>query len=297
LTAQPLPPETLSSLATQVLAQHAGVFLEHAPGVRTGGDPRHVHQMRVAARRMRAALRLFADVLPAEATGLSLELEWIAGHLGAVRDIDVHTARLRETDADLGLGDALVPYTTWLQDQWQVAQRCLLDALHSERFSLLVHRFTQFSDWPLEPPTDAPLVDEAPRRLRRAYRSLHRSAEPLGEDAPPQALHKTRIRAKRLRYATEFFEPLYDKPARRMIDRTVALQDLLGALQDSVVGAERIHDAIRQTDGNWSARTSLALGQILQYDVQRGEKLRQGFPAAYADVKASWKRLRRDLRL
>ena len=44
--------------------------------------------MRVAARRLRAALSLFADVLPATVMKLSGELAWAGRTLGAVRDLD-----------------------------------------------------------------------------------------------------------------------------------------------------------------------------------------------------------------
>jgi CHAD domain-containing protein len=289
------PPATIGSLAVQVLAQHAGAFVAHAPGVRTGSAPRHVHQMRVATRRMRAALRLFDDVLPADAHGLATELRWIAGQLGPVRDLDVQRARLRDAGAELGLADSLEPYAAWLDQQWQSAHSCLRDALRSERFSILVHRFTQFDDWSPEPASELPLVEEAARRLRKAYRSLKERAEPLTEDARAADLHQTRIRAKRLRYATEFFEPIYGQPAARLVERTVALQDLLGGLQDTAVAAERIHQAAHVADSRLSFETALALGRVLQYDEQRAQKLRKGFPGAYRDVRASWQRLRRAL--
>ena len=107
------PPETIGALAILVLVRNAAAFDEHLPGAREGQDPVHVHQMRVATRRIRAALRLFGDVLPADASSLNDELNWIAGQLGAARDLDVQVRRLRDTAAELGLSDALVPYGAW----------------------------------------------------------------------------------------------------------------------------------------------------------------------------------------
>src|SRR6266699_3130798 len=104
-------------------------------GAREGEDPLHVHQMRVATRRMRAALRLFADVQPAEAGGLNDELNWIAGQLGAARDLDVQVRRLREAAAELGLSEVLVPYGAWLEEQRRRAQAELARAIESPRFA------------------------------------------------------------------------------------------------------------------------------------------------------------------
>ena len=39
-------------------------MLAHEPGVRLGEDPEELHDMRVATRRLRAALKLYKKVLP-----------------------------------------------------------------------------------------------------------------------------------------------------------------------------------------------------------------------------------------
>ena len=55
-----------------------------------GGDVEAIHQLRVATRRLRAALRLFAPVLPATAVTSGLEgLAALGRAIGAVRDLDV----------------------------------------------------------------------------------------------------------------------------------------------------------------------------------------------------------------
>jgi CHAD domain-containing protein len=291
------PPATTGALAVQVLAQQANAFLEHSPGVRAGKDPLHVHQMRVATRRMRAALRLFKDVLPSESDTLNSELQWIASQLGPVRDLDVQLGRLQEAGSELSVSDALVPYTAWLEAQRQRAQVCLNDAMRSERFSELVQHFPSLSyEWVPEPSTDMPLAEDGPRRLKRGFKALAKRADPLDAESPAPELHKARIRAKRLRYAAEFFEPIYGKPAGRLVKRAVALQDQLGDLQDGVVGGQRIHQAVQEAGGAWPAETSLALGQVLQRDAQRGVWIRQHFQDTYAEVKEGWQQLRRDLR-
>src|ERR1051326_2475035 len=95
------PPTTSGELAIEVLRRNAAAFAEHAPEAHAGSDAEHVHQTRVATRRMRAAIRVFADVLPGELDGLDAELKWIAGQLGPVRDLDVQIMRLNGIAADL----------------------------------------------------------------------------------------------------------------------------------------------------------------------------------------------------
>src|SRR5262249_57594551 len=58
--------------AGRVLAFHLGSFERERPAAR-GGDVEAVHQLRVATRRLRATLNLFAPVLPAGAVGSAAE--------------------------------------------------------------------------------------------------------------------------------------------------------------------------------------------------------------------------------
>jgi triphosphatase len=289
-------PATIGDLAIQVLQRNAMDFLEHAPGARAGTDPRHVHQMRVATRRMRAALRLFADVLPPQATELNAELKWFASQLGPVRDLDVQIQRMRETATELHVLEALSPYAAWLLEQLERARATLAEAFESRRFGALVQRLQRLDEWLPEvtnSPANAPLYENAPRRLRRAFKQLRKRADAVDDQSPTTDLHAVRIRGKRLRYAAEFFEPAYGKPAQRLVRRVVALQDLLGNLQDGVVSRQHIHEAVQSAAGAWPAETTLALGQLVQVEAQREKEIRAAFPAAYRDVRESWKRLQK----
>ena len=63
--------------------------------IRSASDPEHVHQARIAVRRLRAALRVFASLLDEEWTALiGAELDWLGTALGAARDADVLLARV-----------------------------------------------------------------------------------------------------------------------------------------------------------------------------------------------------------
>ena len=269
-------PTATGDLAVLVLQRNAAEFLQHAPGARAGTNPYHVHQMRVATRRMRAALRLFSDLLPPDGSSLNDELKWFASQLGPVRDLDVQIQRMRATATALSISEALGPYEGWFQDQYQQARTKLAEAFESRRFGALVQRLQRLDEWTLD--KNPSVFADAPRRLQRAYKQLRKRADAVDDQSPTPDLHAVRIRGKRLRYTAEFFEPVYGKPARRLVECVVKLQDVLGNLQDGVVSRELAHAAVQSSAGAWPAQTTLALGQLVQFDAEREKELRAAFP-------------------
>jgi CHAD domain-containing protein len=83
----------------------------------------------------------------------------------------------------------------------------------------------------------APLADYAARMLSRRHDAmLAVEGDPM--TLPPAELHALRIMGKRLRYAAEFFAPLFDEKATdRFISRLAVLQERLGLLNDGAVAA------------------------------------------------------------
>ena len=87
-------PEVLASdpwaeAGRKVLRHHIARMLAKVPGTIAGADPEEVHDMRVAARRVRAAWRVFGDAFERPVVREVGELRAIGGRLGAVRDLDV----------------------------------------------------------------------------------------------------------------------------------------------------------------------------------------------------------------
>src|SRR5260370_20006290 len=123
---------------------------------------------------MRAALRLFEDILPPEASSLDDELKWVAGQLGPVRDLDVQVRRLQDSAVELGLSQALVAYGAWLEEQRQRALTALNDASQSVRFQELTERLEHLDALAARLGTDRPLQSDLPVRLKRAFRKLRR---------------------------------------------------------------------------------------------------------------------------
>ena len=140
-------PMTVGEAAYAVLRKHFAAVLWHEPGTRLGEDPEHLHDMRVGTRRMRAALRLFAEALPArEAERLRRELRALGQVLGTVRDLDVQGEQIRAwQDALITVEPAaLEPFLELLHARREAARADLMGFLDSARY----RRLTAFlADW------------------------------------------------------------------------------------------------------------------------------------------------------
>jgi CHAD domain-containing protein len=210
--------------------------IANAHGALAADDPEFVHQARVALRRLRSAARLarrWVEFPPA----LAAELRWIARRFGAVRDWDV---LLADTLPPLQRELELPPQVRRrAQREREAARRTLRAALASPRCARLALAALAWSAQPPRP--DAPrLRAVAPRSLARLHARLFGSARDF-EALPAQRQHRVRIRAKRLRYALDFFAAaLPRRAAADYTQRLAALQDELGALNDVAVAAARL---------------------------------------------------------
>jgi CHAD domain-containing protein len=94
----------LCQYAAKVLAQRLDRLFAHAEGARQGENPRHIHQMRVWSRRVRAAHDLFGLCFPGkEYQMLGREIKAVTDALGAARDLDVMIETLQQR------GETLLP--------------------------------------------------------------------------------------------------------------------------------------------------------------------------------------------
>ncbi len=203
-------------------------------------DPEYIHQMRVATRRLRAALRLFGPLLPAGFADPLLEpLRELMTVLGRARDLDVLLAEIAEPVLQ-ALPDeprlaALVGIITERGfDTRQVALRFLRSPRHgSIVLQTLATLHGQEKVGAGETANTAlTLIDFAESRLRRLRKKVLALAAAARIDNP-SSLHALRIGIKRLRYALEFFTPLASpKAMRRMLTQLASLQETLGQIND-----------------------------------------------------------------
>jgi CHAD domain-containing protein len=290
---------TIGTVAIAALRRQFSAFLDEEPGTRLGDDPERLHDMRVASRRLRAALKLFTDVLPPQVVTLREELRWIGAILGAVRDLDVQLQQLDGwraalPEADRSVLDAL---NSLLEDQRAEARATMLAALDSRRYESFVNRFSRALR--ARPPRNSalwssPARQVAPALIEARFRAVRKAAHRLGPDSPPGDYHRLRIHGKRLRYALEFFAELYPRPTRALNKRLAALQDILGLHQDADVAIARLHAFVDERADRLEPATVFAMGQIAERYRRSMGDLRAKVPAATARVLGkSWKSLKK----
>jgi inorganic triphosphatase YgiF len=212
--------------------------LEHLqqnhPGALHSENVEYIHQMRVATRRLRAALRLFAPALP---PGLREELRAplsaLMRQLGTARDLDVLQAEIVDPVLRaLPEEPRLSALASAITNRRYAARREVLAALATPAHGSLLLNTMSALHPTLPPPGEAPLADFAAHRLRRLARRVRRLALTVNADDPP-ALHALRIAVKRLRYGLEFFATVRGlSRLRHMQANLAATQDVLGKLND-----------------------------------------------------------------
>jgi len=90
------PDEPFRRAGARVVRVRTGELFDHAEGVLDTRDIEHVHDMRVASRRLRAVLEIFAPCFPeSEFKGVLRDVKQLADALGERRDPDVHIDALR----------------------------------------------------------------------------------------------------------------------------------------------------------------------------------------------------------
>jgi CHAD domain-containing protein len=210
-------------------------------------QPDAVHQLRVIARRLRSALKLFAPILdPQWSDSLRVELKWLADSLAGARDSEVLLARLTadldELPTELVIGPARARIERNLRGQLATGGETALETLRSNRYLVLLERLVDAAWEPMTAPAaEAPAVEVLPPLVAKTWTRLERRVSRLGKpDATDNDWHQARIKAKALRYSCDAVAPAFGKPARALSKRAEAVQEVLGEHQDAIVAAEAL---------------------------------------------------------
>jgi len=281
-------------VARAVLRKQLLAVMAHEAGTRLGEDVEQLHDMRVATRRIRAALRLFRDHVPERVFRLRQGFGWLGRALGEVRDLDVHLARLEEwrqelDDAD---GTAMQPIVDRLRRAREIARRRLLRVLDSRRYARLLARAGR-EVRPRSRPRAAvptPIVDAAPDLIARRYRRVLEAGDRLTPLSPSADWHAMRIRCKALRYALEFHLPVYGAALREVIRPLVKLQDLLGQHQDCRVAADWLRRLVSERVRSLPRPTLFVAGTLSGRYEYAERSLRRDFRRRYAKLKGKRRR-------
>ena len=255
--------DTMAAAAVKTLRFHYARMMAHEAGTRSGDDPEDLHDMRVATRRMRAALRVFAGhVDPAAVRPIERGLRHTGRVLGAVRDLDViHEKTMRYVDA---LPEERRHELDPLLDAWRAerdeARARMLAYLDGDKYRRFTERFARFLDEPCAAEMPAltdrgdaiahRVADVLPAVIYERMGAVWAYAGPLAEPGTPLVrYHRLRISGKFLRYTLEFFEEVLDADAKSLVKAVKELQDHLGDLQDAVVSSGVLRTFL--TWGTW----------------------------------------------
>jgi len=268
-------------------------------GVIRDVDTEFLHDLRVAVRRTRAALKLAGDALPGGlAARFAPEFRWLGQLTTPTRDLDVHLLGFDRAAADLVTAAAadLEPLHACLVRYRAAERRRLVRGLRSARFTCLTH------DWRAalsevraaegeatrRPPQAAheahkahrahtpqaahmahaaqvPIAELAAARTRRAYARLVRTGSAVTPASNEDQLHLVRKRGKELRYVLEFFATLHEPAVHQSaVSELKQLQDCLGDIQDGHVQREAIRALAERmmAENAVPAATLLAMGEL-----------------------------------
>jgi CHAD domain-containing protein len=237
----PDPHDTAAVLRAR-LQEQVAVLHEQDAALRSG-DPAAVHRMRIAARRLRAALTTCRPVLARPTDEVRSELRWLGQVLGPVRDTQVLRERIRTSltalPGDLVMGPVRRRLDVEMRRSERDASAAAGAAISSGRYYRLLDALDDLvAELELVPDAAAPASDVLGRLVRRDVKRLRRAVRATRHAQAPAhdaALHEARKKAKRLRYAAELASATGSRGARKLARRSKRLQELLGQHQDTVM--------------------------------------------------------------
>lgn len=253
------PGQTVSDGMAAVIGRLLDMVLHWSREAAIGATPVGVHQMRVATRRLRSAMTIFRPAACPALDALGPAVRDMAARLGAARDWDVFldgagaqvvAAFPDDRRVRILMGAALRRRAAAYAD---LRQHLASPAYRQMAVALACAAVLRPWDGPGAPPVlthdirtfAAAALDRQAKRARHGGRGL--------TDLPIEALHDLRKCCKRLRYAAEFFLPLYpDRAARRFLKHLASLQEELGALNDSTAAAGLMAQ-LGRTERGWAA--------------------------------------------
>ena len=243
--------ESLRLLGAEAFLKRLDALTGEIGGVRKAEDIECLHRMRVASRRLRAAMGIFADCFPGKRPRTwQTEVRRITRVLGLARDKDVQIefvegflAGLREPTYRPGIARLVLRLR---QERERLQGRILkgLDRLEVSGVTAemgRVLRRVQVHSRLKHVPGSSPAV------FQRACQAISTRLEDLLVYEPfthqPQCKaehHAMRIAAKRLRYAMEILQPLCEDDLKEPIRFARELQTVLGRIHDCDVWVEQL---------------------------------------------------------
>ncbi len=286
---------SLDDALSAILRSIFGHLLANQAAAEELRDPEGVHQMRVALRRLRAALALIAPLAPSPALEtLRADARRLASALGPARNWDLFLLEL--LPAITNAAPTLVGLTELAEAA--VARRAAahqnageaLAAQRTGRFAISLGAWVENRGWRTDAGAqtletlDAPALAFAGPLLARRHRRVIRRGRHFARLSSP-ARHALRLAVKKLRYSVDFFLSLEagGKSSRRFVRRLGRLQELLGTFNDMTTTPERTAELAASA---LSPGAQSALGAVIGWQAR-------GLVDLEPELRAAWRAFRR----
>lgn len=268
------PQQTVEDAFEHILRKTLTVVEEWEPVALAGEDVEGVHEVRVGLRRMRSALTLFDSAIPRRVTRpLAKEMRWAAKALDRARDLDVYIAENLPSagrKAETKMRDIAMKH----REEAYSRVRRLVQGKRYEGFKDELTHWLDTRGWRAELSAQerkglqrkvTPFASQVLEQHRAQVLEHGKEIDKLDSEA----LHQLRIVCKKLRYATEFFAPLYAQRMTGFTKHLKALQDLLGTLHDTAVMTGLQQDLLK---GAGSSKLKRLAGRL---EHQRGKETKE----------------------
>lgn len=262
--AQPVKaqPEVFAELAKQAIGKYFKQAVKYEQAVLEDTDPENLHQMRVAMRRLRAAIAAFESGIRLPKGAREANLAVIARCLGKLRDLDVISAALVTTySAQLPDNEQqqLAGLLKKLGKRRQQRFKRVVKMLKGDRYNAMKRSLKQWLKQPAftetaQFPVGAVIPDLVLPALGKFWlhpgwlvgTQLNSTQPKVNQSLTPtevetclashcSAIHDLRKQAKRMRYQLRLLAEFYPEKLKPAIAELTDIQETLGQIQDSQV--------------------------------------------------------------
>lgn len=244
-------------------------------------EPDSVHRMRVAARRLRSALRAYDRLLPGTSR-VQDDLQWLGRRLAEFRDLEVQQEHFQTVvgslPPELVVGPVSARLTRHFGPALAAARTHALETLGDQRYRRLLDALDRLDGMPMTDAAARPARKELPRHVRRAYRRVERLTR-------TSTLHDVRKKSKAYRYTLEVAEPYVGRKARKAKNNVRALTKLLGDHQDGVVARPLLRDLGMQAHN--AGENGFTFGLLHEREHVRTEEAEREYPKCWKRVRKS----------
>src|SRR5690606_687110 len=133
-----------------------------------------------------------------------------------------------------------------------------------------------------------PAREVLPELVEQTFRKLERQVKELRLDGDAHDWHKARITAKRVRYAADALEDVFNGPAMRLDNAMSEITDVLGDHQDACI-AQDVLKEIANSEGI-DGPTGFAIGLLHEHEYETEIQDRLEFQRVWPEIRRIFQR-------